>query len=491
MSISHFGWFGEVVLENDFTLEESSWRTTLWGIYFVMSDENIIAESGDARALAIEFAGVSGGYRGVEVFRDVSFSVREGSMSAIIGPNGSGKTTLLRAATGLLKHVDGRVLLFGKDVRSMPASKRATLIGVVPQETFTPMAYSVEEVVTMGRTHALSRWGGVGAEDRKIVEQSMIYTDVADMRRKAFPELSGGERQRVIIAMVLAQQPRVILMDEATSHLDINHRLEIMQLIERLNREQGVTVLMVSHDLNMAAEFCDRLLLIDQGKLVADGAPAEVLTETMLRDVYHCGVKIERNRQSGSVMVVPSPRLVSSDSLKGLRVHVVAGGGCGEDVLRRLSLCGCEVTCGVLNEGDRDAGVADALDFETVLEKPFSPVGGDAFVAAESLAAEAQALIVCGVPFGTGNVVNLELAERMQARGVAVCIMAGIGGRDFTPDHKATEIAERLVAAGASEWKSVADLFDLIGLKGLTSCRAGMVEARDLLAGGMVCNVVC
>jgi iron complex transport system ATP-binding protein len=427
-----------------------------------MSDEDNIAESGDTRARAIEFAGVSGGYRHADIFQDVSFAVREGSMSAIIGPNGSGKTTLLRAATGLLKHVNGRVMLFGKDVSSMAAEKRATLIGVVPQESFTPMAYSVEEIVTMGRTHAMSRWGGVSAEDRKIVEQSMIYTDVADMRSKAFPELSGGERQRVIIAMVLAQQPRVILMDEATSHLDINHRLEIMQLVERMNREHGVTVLMVSHDLNMASEFCERLLLIDHGRLVADGTPAEVLTEKMLRDVYHCGVKVERNSQSGSIMVVPRPRLVSSGSLQGMRVHVVAGGGCGEDVLRRLSLCGCKVTCGVLNGGDRDAGVADALNFETVLEKPFSPVGGDAFLAAERLAADARVMVVCGVPFGSGNVVNLELAERMQKQGVAVYMMTGISERDFTPDQKATTIAKRMVSAGASEWKSSADLFDLM-----------------------------
>lgn len=427
-----------------------------------MSDDAIIAESDDIRARAIEFAGVSGGYRRVQVFKDVSFTIREGSMSAIIGPNGSGKTTLLRAATGLLKHVDGKVMLFGKDVRSMDAGKRATLIGVVPQDSFTPMAYSVEEIVTMGRTHAVSRWNGFSDEDRKIVERAMIYTDVAEMRSRPFPELSGGERQRVIIAMVLAQQPRVILMDEATSHLDINHRLEIMQLIERLNREQGVTVLMVSHDLNMAAEFCERLLVVDHGKLVADGSPDKVLTEAMLRDVYHCGVKVERNPQSGSVMVVPSPRLVDSEELKGMRVHVVAGGGCGENVLRRLALCECDVSCGVLNDGDKDADVAEALDFKVILEKPFSPIGGDAFLEAEKSAVKAQALVVCGVPFGTGNVVNLELAERVHKQGVSVYLMSGINKRDFTPDKKATEIAERLLTAGAREWKSTADLFEMI-----------------------------
>jgi len=262
-------------------------------------------ENGEARARAIEFSSVSGGYRRMPVFEDISFTIREGSMSAIIGPNGSGKTTLLRAVTGLLKHVKGKVTLFEDDVRKMSAAKRAALVGVVPQETFTPMAYSVEEIVTMGRTASISRWRGVDDEDRKLIEQAMVYTDVVDMRRRSFTELSGGERQRVIIAMVLAQQPRIILMDEATSHLDINHSLEVMQIAERLNREQGVTVLMVSHDLNMASEFCERLLLLDRGRLAADGSPQEVLTEKMLEDVYHCSVDIEKNSRSGAVMVVP------------------------------------------------------------------------------------------------------------------------------------------------------------------------------------------
>jgi iron complex transport system ATP-binding protein len=427
-----------------------------------MDTDVTVQDTEDARARAIEFVNVSGGYRRVPVFHDISFTLREGTMTAIIGPNGSGKTTLLRAATGLLERVSGQIRLFGRDVFALPASERAALIGVVPQETHTPMSYSVEEIVMMGRTHALSRWRGPDSSDARIVEQAMIYTDVADMRDRPFPELSGGERQRVIIAMVLAQQPRVILMDEATSHLDINHRLEVMQLIERLNREQGVTVLMVSHDLNMAAEFCERLLLVDQGHIVAEGTPADVLTEATLRNVYHCDVKVQVNAETGAVMVTPSPRLVAGTAARGVRLHVVAGGGCAEEVLRRLNLYEYSVSCGVLNEGDRDAGVAAALELEVALEKPFSPVGGEAFVKAEALALAAHAFVVCGVPFGPGNLVNLELAERVLARGIPVFIMAGISERDYTPERKATATAERLCAAGAQEWESVADLLQLL-----------------------------
>jgi iron complex transport system ATP-binding protein len=443
-----------------------------------MDEETTVQEPEDGRVRAIEFANVTGGYRRATVFSDMSFTIREGSMAALIGPNGSGKTSMLRATTGLLPRVSGQVRLFGQDVRGLPAETRAAMIGVVPQETFTPMAYTVEEIVMMGRTHALSRWNGPGDEDHKRVEQAMIYTDVADMRARPFPELSGGERQRVIIAMVLAQQPRVILMDEATSQLDINHRLEVMQLIERLNREQGVTVLMVSHDLNMAAEFCERLLLIDGGQLVADGAPADVLTESLLREVYHCDVKVQRNAESGSVMVVPTPRLVAGSSARGVRLHAIAGGGCGEEILRRLTLCEYTVSCGVLNEGDSDAGVAEALELDVALERPFSPVGGEAFVDAERLAGAAQGIVICGVPFGPGNVVNLELAERMLKRGIPVFMMEGIADRDYTPDGKATAISQRLCDAGAREWKSIADLLQMLPGGGGSKAEMGKQKAE-------------
>ena len=257
---------------------------------------------------ALTFDHVSGGYRRHSVFTDLSFQIPEGSLCAVLGPNGSGKTTLLRAATGLLDRLHGEVRLFGENVSALPADRRAQLVGVVPQEMSTPMAFTVDEIVTMGRTRALRRWGRPSLEDLRIIEQAMVYTDIDAMRRRPFTELSGGEKQRAVIAMVLAQQPRLILLDEATSHLDINHRLEIMDIVERLNREQGVTIVMVSHDPNLAAEFCERLLLLDQGRLVADGKPAEVLTEEILHEVYRCKVRIRRDPETGTVSVAAAPR---------------------------------------------------------------------------------------------------------------------------------------------------------------------------------------
>ena len=413
-------------------------------------------------APALAFNRVSGGYRHVPVFEDLSFSLEPGSLCGVIGPNGCGKTTLIRAATGLLPRHHGRVSLFGKDVSSLKASERAKRVGVVPQELSTPMAFTVEAIVAMGRTHALGTRRALSADDHRIIDQAMVYTDVMEMRRRPFPELSGGEKQRTVISMVLAQQPRMILMDEGTSHLDINHALEVMQIVERLNREAGVTILTVSHDLNIAAEFCERLLLLDHGRLVADGAPADVLTEERLREVYHCDVRVQPNPVNGSVMVTPSPRLAPGRSGKGIHVHCIAGGGSGEEILRRLHLCDYTVTCGVLNQGDSDSLTAAALGIEGTFEQPFSAIGAQTFVEAEAQARQADAVVICPTPFGPGNAVNLDLAARALERNIPVFLAAGVGDRDYTPDRRATKTAAHLVDQGAREWQSVADLFTLL-----------------------------
>lgn len=411
---------------------------------------------------ALQFNAVSAGYRRMPVFEKLSFSIPPGTLCAVIGPNGCGKTTLIRAATGLLPHATGRVSLFGTDLRKLNGAQRAERVGVVPQELSTPMAFRVEAIVAMGRTHALGRRRALSAEDRRIIDQAMVYTDVMEMRDRPFPELSGGEKQRAVIAMVLAQQPRMILMDEATSHLDINHALEVMQIVERLNREAGVTILMVSHDLNVAAEFCERMLLLDGGELVADGTPTEVLTEETLRRVYHCDVRVQANTASGSVMVSPSPRLATGQSGKGLRVHCIAGGGSGEEIMRRLVLCDYTVTCGVLNEGDSDSQTARALGIDCIMEQPFSAVSANAFVAAETALKGADVVIVCPTPFGSGNVVNLELAERARSHQVPVFMADGIADRDYTPDQRASALAVQLKEQGAQEWQTTADLFALL-----------------------------
>ena len=407
-------------------------------------------------SLAFEFAHVTAGYNQTPVLRDLHFAVTEGEMVALLGPNGAGKSTLLRVLTGLHPPSAGKVRLFGQDVRRLRALDRSRLIAVVPQELKTPMAYTVEDLVLMGRAALLSPWQAPTAADRLVVERAMVYTDVIDLRDRPLEALSGGEKQRAVIAMALAQEPRVIVMDEPTTHLDLNHSLEIMQIIERLNRNQRVTVLMTSHDLNLAAEFCQRLILLDHGAMIADGEPPKVLREDILRDVYHCDIRVGQEPHTGAVLVMPTRRLTEPQAGQQLRVHVIAGGGCAGELLRRLSLAGYRVSCGVLNQQDTDAQVAEALGVDVVLEKPFSAIGMAALEQAKVLAADAAVVIICEVPFGPGNLVNLEIADQVLQRGGRVLINDHhLENRDYSPNRQALAWIRRLMEAGATPWRQI------------------------------------
>jgi iron complex transport system ATP-binding protein len=411
---------------------------------------------------AVKFNKVTAGYHDAPILKDLSFEVPEGSMTAVIGPNGSGKTTLLRAATGILTPFAGTVDLFGRDISGLPAIERARLIGVVPQSVETPMAFTVSEIVMIGRTAALPRWRHPSKDDLALTERAMVFTDVVDMKDRLFSELSAGERQRAVIAMVLAQEPRVLLMDEATSHLDINHRLEVMQIVERLNKEHNTTVIMVSHDLNLAAEFCETLLLLNNGELVSSGSAESVLNEATLRDVYHCDIHVGTNSSTGATTVSPSPRLTTGLSGHGIKVHVIAGGGSGEETLRRLSLCNYTVTCGVLNELDTDAEVAKALGIETVLEKPFSPISSIRLESAQQLADDADVVVVCRVPFGPGNLINLTLARTALDAGKIVVTMEDAESRDYTEGKTASSEIADLIDKGAKTWNNITDLLRIL-----------------------------
>lgn len=412
--------------------------------------------------LAIQLQKVTAGYREKPVLENLSLDITAGEMVGILGPNGAGKSTLFSVLSGLLRPSAGTVRLNGTDVHRMQPAERARTIAVVPQELDIPVPYTVEEIVMMGRTAAIGRFSSPSADDHLRVERALVYTDVADIRRRPLNELSGGERQRAIVAMVLAQEPRIILMDEATSHLDLNHRLEIMQLVERLNHDDGVTVLMISHDLQIAAEFSRRLILLDHGQVVADGTPSGILTEDILRRVYHCDVRVHQDPQSGGISILAAPRLPAPGAGKGIHVHAIGGGGCGEATLRRLALCGYTLTSGVLNHGDMDSEVAGALGIATVLEKPFCPISPETLGKARELARTAHALVLTPVPFGSGNLANLDLLDEALAGGRPVFIAAGIESRDYTRDRDAVSRVRTLLDRGAVPYQDIADLITML-----------------------------
>lgn len=235
--------------------------------------------------------------------RGVSLRVGEGEMLGLIGPNGSGKTTLLRALSGAIRPTAGFVAVGGADIRAQDRRALARTLAHVPQAIEIPVAYSVAELVAMGRTPYVAGWAPLSADDRAAVVRAMELMEVSELADRAMDELSAGERQRAIVAMALAQEPRILLLDEPTAHLDIQHAWGLMELVARMNRERRLTVIVSLHDLGLAAEFCPRLLLLERGERVASGAASEVLKQEVLTRVYKHPIEIVR--RDARVLIVP------------------------------------------------------------------------------------------------------------------------------------------------------------------------------------------
>jgi len=245
------------------------------------------------------------------VLDGLSFEVREGEILGIIGPNGSGKTTILRILSRVLIPQEGEVYIRGKNLLELEQKEIAQIIGVVPQDTYFPFPFTVGEVVLMGRSPWLSGFGFESSEDLQIASQAMALTNTLSFSSRLIFELSGGERQRTIIARALAQQPQIMLLDEPTVYLDIGHQIEIYDLIKKLNAEKKLTLIIVSHDLNLASEYCDCLILLDAGRIYKMGTPKEVITEENLSRVYQSKVLVEENPVTGAPRVTLLSKLMS------------------------------------------------------------------------------------------------------------------------------------------------------------------------------------
>ena len=251
----------------------------------------------------IEARDVKFKYDDIWILNDVAFQTHEGEFLGIIGPNGSGKTTLIKIIDGLLIPDEGAVFLRGKDIRHVSRNDIAKIIAMVPQDAPMVFPFTVKEVVMMGRAPHLGRLEFEGKTDFEIVHKAMEITDILPFASRSINELSGGERQRVLIARALAQQPQIILLDESTAFLDIKHQIAFFDIIKGLNRDEGMTVVAVTHDMNLASLYCDRIMLLNNGSIHVIGSPGEVITESNIKEVYDTDVLIDPNPVTGSPRV--------------------------------------------------------------------------------------------------------------------------------------------------------------------------------------------
>lgn len=267
----------------------------------------IAAPQGDIGRPTLSAQNITFGYQERVVGRDLSLVVPPGSLTVIVGPNACGKSTLLRALSRLLRPSEGTVVLDGEDIHSRSTKEVARRLGLLPQSAIAPEGISVVDLVGRGRfpyQRLLSQWSRT---DEEAVNAALERTNTRDLALRSVDELSGGQRQRVWMAMVLAQQTPLMLLDEPTTFLDIAHQIELMELLRRLNREEGHTVVAVLHDLNHAARYATHLVAMRDGAIVAHGVPAEILTAERVEEVFDLPCQVIDDPVSGTPLIVPDP----------------------------------------------------------------------------------------------------------------------------------------------------------------------------------------
>ncbi len=261
--------------------------------------------------MKVNVEGLRFSYNGKNVLKGLDLPVREGEFLGVVGPNGSGKTTLLKNIGGVLEPDGGMVYLEGREIPRIPIKEIATKVAALQQETTVGFDFTVREVVEMGRFPHLDRFERHSDGDLRAVERAIEVTDLNDFTDRYVNQLSGGEKQRVFLALALAQEPELLLLDEPTASLDINYQIKIMETVQSLQSE-GLTVVAAIHDLNLAAQYNDRVALLDGGKVKVIGEPREVLTKENIADVFGVEVEVENSEVKGSIHIFPKTGSLNS-----------------------------------------------------------------------------------------------------------------------------------------------------------------------------------
>jgi iron complex transport system ATP-binding protein len=388
-----------------------------------------------SQELVFKIHGVECSYGAHKVLSGVNLDVAPGSFLGIIGPNAAGKSTLIKTIAATLKPTRGVVYFKGEDLTKVSRRDLAQQMAVVPQETEINFPFSVMEVVLMGRHPHLGRFEQESEQDYEIVCTAMEKAGCWHLKDRSILELSGGERQKVILARALAQNPSIILLDEPVAHLDLSAQLEVLTLLQEMNREHGITVIAILHDLNMAAQFSEQMIMLHQGKIFAAGLPEKVLNAENIKEVYNTDVLVIRHPITGDpqIVVLPSKddKQVNSDAP---HIHLICGGGVGGALMGHLYRQGYNVTAGVVNIQDTDWDVGHSLGLQIVEEKPFSSISTEKYKENLRLAMDADAVFLLETPFGKGNIPNAQVLEPLLDSGKPCYLIdpEHLAERDYT-----------------------------------------------------------
>jgi len=351
--------------------------------------------------IMLKCSNLSAGYKNV-IIKNVSLHVKSGEITAILGPNGSGKTTLLKTIATIIKPIDGIVYIDGKDVTKLSQKELAKKLSITTTEKIDAGFMTGFEVVALGRYPYTDVMGKLNEKDKKIVEDCLNLVNASYLANKTFSEMSDGEKQKIMIARALAQEPKLLLLDEPTSYLDVKHRVEIMLLLRKIAKK-GVAIFFTTHDVELALRICDKVILILNGRILNYGIPEEVLNDTTVKKVYN----IKNSKFDCRTGTFEFTSCKNNETK--LNVHVVCGGGSGAKVMRFLVKKEIPFTAGVLHSGDIDCCIAETSAEICIKERAFEEINDKNLQKTVELAKDV--VIDTGFPIGTINKKNTILFD--------------------------------------------------------------------------------
>ncbi|WP_350342474.1 ABC transporter ATP-binding protein [Proteinivorax tanatarense] len=388
----------------------------------------------------------------------------DGQFTSILGPNGSGKTTLLKAISGLIPY-SGSVQVIERELQDINIAKRAEYMAVLPQTTHIESDLTVYEIVSMGRFYKKQQiFQNLSKDDEVIITEAMEMTEVIKLKQRSFLSLSGGEKQRVLLARALAQQPKILLLDEPTASLDINYQIEILKLLKKLQSKMKITIICVLHDIQLAAEFSGQVLLLNDGKVVDFGKPEQVINKENIRRTFNINTYVYWDSFREKLTLIPIDKEEASDKFLG-KIHIIAGGGSAGNILEVLQHKKSELSMGVINIGDSDWHKCKELGIKTITVQPYTPITDDAYKQNVQQISAADFVIFCHTPIGNGNLKNLEALKLANEKGKTIIIVEGeqFTKRDFTDGRQGSKIYEELTKSeNVYKVKNVNEMFNLL-----------------------------